>query len=947
MTRKLLLLASLIAAFSLAAFGQAGSINGQIVGTITDASGAPITGAKVTATNTSTAYTQTTTTESSGLYRFNVLPLGNYDVRVEAPGFAPVKQTGIPLSAGAVATIDVRLQVGSLTTEVVVSASAPVVDPSRTDTGRSISSVVIANLPLVSRNPYNFILVQPNVTGRANTEFGVPRKVNANGFNGRVNYQLDGSNNTQSDRVGIRLLPISNTWIDEIQTVSNGFAPEFGNTVGSVFNTITKSGSNDFHGEAAYIFRRTNFSARPALLAFNRPTPDVNVNSGNASAGGHIVKDKLFYFGAYERVNRDLPQTISPSADTIAQLGLPASFANAIPFKQQVTFFIAKADWSINNSNRLSVRFNGHRNDSPFNGGGGLTLLSQTYNFVDRSYAGSIQWISTLSANAVNEFRFQTPYRSQQQNVFSATGTGPSITVAGVANFGASPNTGFLYDERTPEINENFSYTKSRHSIKVGTSLRWIRDVQTAATSATYNFPNIAAYLAAVSGANPKGYNTFVQTVGNPSLSYNSAFYSFYGQDTWKPFKNITVTYGLRYDLYTPPSANKNSLFSYSQNFRTDKNNFAPRLGIAAGYGKWVLRASSGIFYDPFQTDLYRRALLNNGTPQFFSISVPPSSALAPTFPNVFNGIPTGFTLATQDITTVSPNFSTLYSINANASISRDLGNNSGITATYLYTRGNRLPVFSNINLVPSANSLADGRPIFGTSRVFAGFNNIVSAESVGQSVYHGFNLTYNKRFGHGFDAFASWTWAHSIDDAPEQNNIDSGAFFLSDVSNRRRDRANSLTDRRHALNATLVWSPTPAKFSNGFLTYLAKNNRLSLLLNAQSGENFNIGSNRNLNGDTTAANAFQRPLFVGRNTLTAPPTYELNVRYSRIFPIGERWKPEFFAESTNIFNHTNVTGLNSTATVDVRGFILTQPTRAFTSALDQRLIQLGLKVSF
>ena len=91
------------------------------------------------------------------------------------------------------------------------------------------------NLPLVSRNPLNFILLQPNVSGHSNTEFGVPRKVDANGFNDRINYQLDGSSNVESDRAGIRLLPISETWIQEVQAVNNGFAPEFGNTVGTLF----------------------------------------------------------------------------------------------------------------------------------------------------------------------------------------------------------------------------------------------------------------------------------------------------------------------------------------------------------------------------------------------------------------------------------------------------------------------------------------------------------------------------------------------------------------------------------------------------------------------------------------------------------------------------------------------------------------------------------------
>ena len=114
-----------------------------------------------------------------------------------------------------------------------------------------------------------------------------------------------------------------------------------------------------------------------------------------------------------------------------------------------------------------------------------------------------------------------------------------------------------------------------------------------------------------------------------------------------------------------------------------------------------------------------------------------------------------------------------------------------------------------------------------------------------------------------------------------------------------------------------------------------------------QSGGVFNMGSNLVLNGAPSTPNTFQRPLFIGRNTIRAPRTSEFNVRYTRLFALGERFKLEFIAESTNVFNRTNVVGLNSTATVDAAGNILAWPSLAWTSALDQRLLQLGLKLSF
>ena len=318
----------------------------------------------------------------------------------------------------------------------------------------------------------------------------------------------------------------------------------------------------------------------------------------------------------------------------------------------------------------------------------------------------------------------------------------------------------------------------------------------------------------------------------------------------------------------------------------------------------------------------------------------------APAFPAVFSALPTGFNVPAGNIETVSPNFATLYSYNANLSISRELGRNLVLSASYLYTSGTHLPVYRNVNLVPSGSFLADGRPIFGSARIYPGFANILSAESVGKSNYSGFNLNLQKRLSHGVEFAAYYTWSHAIDDAPEQNNIDSSNFVLSDPSNRRRDRANSLTDKRHSFNMTGVFAPE-FRASNPTAKYLINHNQLSIGLVAASGDLFNIGSNRILNGDSSTASTFQRPLFIGRNTLRAKSPFELNARYSRFFPIKERYNAEFLAETTNITNTLNVTGVNSTAQVDTSGNILTPASGAATSARDQRLIQLGVRFHF
>jgi hypothetical protein len=947
---RLIVIAAL--SFAPSAFAQAGANTGEISGAVTDPSGAPVAGASVTATNTGTGYKQAATTGETGIYRLTLLPLGTYEVETQANGFSAAKRTGVELNAGAARTVDIALAIAGTATTVEVVAGAALTDPSRSDIGSTLDANMVRNLPLVSRNPYNFILFQPNVSGRGNTEFGVPRKINANGFNGRINYQIDGSNNTESDRAGIRLIPISGAYVEEIQQVSNGFAPEFGNTVGTVFNTITKSGTNEYHGEASYLFRRTDFSARPKLLAPTAATPEVNVDSYAGDAGGRLIRDKLFFFGAFEHVKRDLPAPVTVPAATIATLGLPADYVNAVPFRQSVYFYMAKADWLLSPKNRVTARYMHHANDSPYNNNtiGGLFLISQSYNFVDRSHVGAVQVVSAISSRAVNEARMQVAYRGQENARFEGSGTGPAITISGVANFGGPTQAGFVYRETTPEVTDNFTWIADTHAIKVGGNLRWIRDTQVAAQAATYTFGSTAAYLAAKDGTSPKGYSTFSQTLGNTSLDYNSLFAGWYVQDSWKARRNLTITYGVRHDIYQVPDAKTDSLFAYSQQFRTDKNNFAPRLGLALGLGKeskTVVRASTGFFYDPPQTDQYRLALLNNGTPQFFNVTTGNGTSFAPSFPNVFTSVPSGFTLAPQTIYTVDPRFASLYSFNANATISREIGRDFVASLGYLYTSGTHLPVYRNINLVPTGATLADGRPIFSTTaRVYPGLANILSAESVGKSVYNGLNLTLNKRLSQGYELIATYTWSHAIDDAPEQNNIDSGAAFLSDPTNRRRDRGNSLTDKRHTFNMTGVFQPQVGLKSHA-ANYLVNHNRLSVGVVASSGDLFNLGSNTTLNGDPTESAAYQRPAYVGRNTIRAANQVELFARYSRLFPITERKNLEFLAESTNLLNRMNPIGLNTTATVDAAGNITKPSTNAATSARDQRLVQLGVRFNF
>src|SRR5947207_3906728 len=168
-------------------------------------------------------------------------------------GLITIKFSAIVVQASSETVVACALSLRAVRTSIEVSGGAPVLDPARTNISRTISQDEVQNLPLTSRNPYNWIMFQPGVSGHPNPELGIPRTLNTNGFVDRINYQMDGMVDTESDRYGLRLFPISSVYVSEIQMVSNSFAPEFGGTTWNIYNVITGSGTNNLHGTVQWI----------------------------------------------------------------------------------------------------------------------------------------------------------------------------------------------------------------------------------------------------------------------------------------------------------------------------------------------------------------------------------------------------------------------------------------------------------------------------------------------------------------------------------------------------------------------------------------------------------------------------------------------------------------------------------------------------------------------
>src|SRR5215472_976816 len=713
---------SLFLACASMTWAQSESINGTIRGRVSDPSDRPVAGSNVTAVNNATGYTRSMASTEDGYYVIASLPIGTYTVTITKDGFETLKFTEIVLQAGRDAVVDGVLKVGSVTTSIEVSGGAPVVDPARTNISRTISEAEVETLPLTSRNPYNWIMFQPGVSGHPNPELGIPRTLNTNGFVDRINYQMDGMADTESDRYGLRLFPISSVYVSEVQTVSSSFAPEFGGTTGNIYNVITGSGTNNLHGMFQWIRGPVDASARPILLSPTARKPNLLMNSFGMNAGGPIKKDKVFIYGAYEHLYRALPVPITVSAanqTALEAIGIPASQFGTAPSVQHAQFLDVRGDWDINQKNRVFVRVNYFRNEYPFNTAvGGLNLIAAEADFRDRAHVGGLEWVSTISPQLLNEFRFSYPYRNEKHIAGPLTGPQPAVTISGVANFSGSTATGDVFAEKTPSWNDNVTYIRGPHTFKTGFGYSRIIDVQQGDSFTQYVFPSIAAYQAALSGADPRSYAAVNALIGNTRAGYISNFFDLFAQDSWQFRPSLLVTYGVRYDRFLSPDPNASAPFPFSRTFNNPAGDVSPRLGLAWRVGsKTVVRASWGMFYDAPPTNLWFNALSNDGSGRSFNASLAPSSPGAPAFPQPLT---TATAPATPSVFTVTPNFKNAYALTPTIQVSRELTKNDAVTVAFVNTAGRQLQWLHNINLINPLGTLLDGRPVF-DPRVNAG----------------------------------------------------------------------------------------------------------------------------------------------------------------------------------------------------------------------------------
>jgi hypothetical protein len=317
-------LVALAVTLLLAPVAPAQSTGGRIRGTVTDASGAAIAGAKVTLINEATSAARDAETNATGGYLFLEVPVGTYEVDITITGFKKYVRKGIPLNLDEIIGVDAALQVGGATETVEVSGAPPIIDTTTTQLGAVMTEQSIKELPLSTRNAYELLQLQPGVQSQLGADlfYGSdnPGVVSVNGGRGRSNnYMVNGGDGNDLFVNGPAIQPSPDA-ISEFRVLTNTFDAEYGRNSGSVVNVVTKSGTNEIHGDFYEFLRNDVLNSHPFQFGpLPSPKPDYKQNQFGGTLGGPIKKDKTFVFGSYEgnRLIQGIPSgaVTLPSAD--------------------------------------------------------------------------------------------------------------------------------------------------------------------------------------------------------------------------------------------------------------------------------------------------------------------------------------------------------------------------------------------------------------------------------------------------------------------------------------------------------------------------------------------------------------------------------------------------------------------------------------------------------
>ncbi len=635
------------------AFGQATVSFAQLNGTIQDASGRAIVGASISLREVDTNRTYTAASNTSGFFVVPNLSPGNYELTVQNSGFAKHVQTGIALTVGQAATIDVTLNVASVSEVISVTTEAQPVEPTRSESSQVIDSVHIEGLPTNGRQFVDFALLTPGVaTGRTSiqstfTETEVTR-ISFGGMRDLSNaVTVDGADYVNMATGSQRATP-SQEAVNEFRVVNNSFGAEYGRALGGIVNVVTKSGTNDIHGSVyGYL---SNKAANARSLLQSSQFDAYRRGQFGATLGGPLRKDRTFFFLNYDgqRLGESptYPATLvnNLAAINAAKVAMNLSPENLGELKTiDHDNGFARLDHQFTTNNRLAIHYGAFdaRNLNTLVGdtldGGGIGAPSSGHNTFlrDQSLVGTLNTV--LKPEIVNTALVQ--YARRHYNFPGVNGE-PNLDIPNTLLFGHNFGTFDAINESRVQFSDSLAWIKGNHYLRFGGDFNHVWDfviwpgftpmriitpgfnclvdfanfVNPAANVQQSANPPCAAFLPSflngvpivfwgapvgpgpiVPGSLPPAIPTTWQNAYvNPQdyfVNINHSYYGLFAQDQWRLTPKVTLNYGLRWDFEG----------GLTQMINHDYRGFQPRVGLAYSPTKHtVIRSGFGIFDDHY-----------------------------------------------------------------------------------------------------------------------------------------------------------------------------------------------------------------------------------------------------------------------------------------------------------------------------------------------------------
>ena len=619
---------------------------GSITGIVRDATGAIIPGAGVSLTRQATGIALQQTTSEAGMYSFSSLLPGTYQVKVEARGFKTAV-LDLLVEVGRVTAGDLSLEVGSPDETVNVEAYAVAVSPTQTGLEGIVTESLFRDLPLNGRNFLDLGQLEPGVQlqdgGNIDMTKGQFTGLSAGSQPGRTTRITVDGLDISDENVGTTTQNVSQDSIQAYQISRSNLDMSTGLTASGAVNVVTRSGTNQLHGNGFLFARTDDLAARigQEAMPFDREQFGFN-------AGGPFLKDRLYWFANYEQNNQD--------GAVATQIGGFPQFSGTWPLPFDERMAMGRADWNLTSKSRLFFRFTHNFNDGIASGSSSLggTTLSP---FIGRNYANQTALgFDTLTGRFSHSFRFG--YLNFRNYIIDAQGRVPGLpqtldpagrpllvaygfggwVFSGAPQIGASVWVPQFTLQHNYEFRYDGSLASGRHGVRWGVLVNRIRAV------GNYNLLGNASEIdimfnpdnQSVCGndllcypvstglmGNGLGWMSEIPALGFPHGGLKNTRFHWYLGDSWRLSQRLTVNLSLRY-VYEPGADNPDLvkpelldsfLPGLSRSNRRDKNNFAPQLGVAwdpTGSKKWVIRAGAGLFYDPnlFGNTLYERAEL-------------------------------------------------------------------------------------------------------------------------------------------------------------------------------------------------------------------------------------------------------------------------------------------------------------------------------------------------